>query len=172
LVLFLEGEKRAILSRTFAGGERRFVPWRGWTNAAGKLQTQSQVVPTTAQIGRLRLVRTGTLLSYFASEGLDQEFIPLQQYEVGDENVKEIRLAGTTGGLQAALEARVANLRLRTGSVPALLPANASPGFRPRWIVLALAVGLLLAFALGIAMALRRHRRRGRNAAEAATDLV
>ncbi len=166
LILQMEGRKTAVLSRTFAEGQKRFVMFYQWPDAAGTMKTQSNIERTQASRGRLRLVRTGTLLSYYAAEGPDQDFLALKQYEIGADDLKDIRVAGQTGGLQAALEGRFTNLRLRTGPAQ---PPEARPPQVPdvpaaagaRGLKLVLAAVVVIALALGIGLTVFRSRQRG-----------
>jgi hypothetical protein len=161
LILQLAGRKTIALSRTLADGEQRFVAFYQWHNAAGKQETLSKVLPTQAQTGRFRLVRTGSQLAYYASAGADKQFIPVASYEIGAEKLLDIRLAGQTGGTQAELDARFTNLRLQKGEVrePVVL-AMAPPVARRRWLALLLTVVALLIVAVGLALAVYRRRSR------------
>jgi len=161
LILHLRGEKKVILSRARAAGVQRFVAWRQWPDEAGKLRTQSKFTVTEAPAGRLRLVRTGTRVAYYAAAAPDPAFRLLEQYEVGDEDVKEVRIAGSTGGLQATLDARLTDLTVRTGAPPAAPePSPRAGGGR---IALAVLLGVLVLIPLAVAG--WRYARRGRRAA-------
>jgi hypothetical protein len=59
-------------------------------------RSSNAAFPTTARKGRLRLARTGSVLSYHASEGPQGEFRRLQQYEFGQADLKNIRIVGAT----------------------------------------------------------------------------
>lgn len=72
--------------------------------------------PTQAKSGRLRLARDGNDLSYLAAEG-DSAFKLLDKFPLGPEDVKEVRIVGSTGGEKAALDVRVRDLRVRAAAL-------------------------------------------------------
>ncbi len=84
-----------------------------WSNSTDKDMPNTRSFPAKAKTGRLRLTRTGNLLAYAVADGPDKDFIPLQQFPVGTEDLREIRITGNTGGDKAALDVRVTDLRIR-----------------------------------------------------------
>src|SRR5262249_10958134 len=118
--------------------------------------------------GRLRLVRTGSVMSYYVSEGFDGEFRLLQTYRFSDEPLEDVCLVGSTGGPRAALDARFTHLHIRA---PALTQGTGTglSGFGGReGFAVPLALGLVLALALGLGVAAVRQRRAGKGPAPAA----
>jgi hypothetical protein len=113
-------------------------------------------LPAQAKRGRLRLVRAGGDVSYFATEG-DGDFQLVQQYAVGTAPVKSIRIVGTTGGERASLDFRVHELRVRAESIPNLPSQQAAKG---TLAVVGLVVMLVI---IGLAVGFWLYRRRTNN---------
>jgi Protein of unknown function (DUF1583) C domain len=63
--------------------------------------------------GRLRLTRTGPIITGSFAEGDDSEFTELQRSEIGTADIRLIRTAGTAGGsAQAVLDMRILEFQL------------------------------------------------------------
>ncbi len=128
--------------------------------ATGKVQPKLHTVPTRAKTGRLRLVRTGSMLACFASEGAQEDFILLKEYPFSPLDVKQVSLYASTGGLKAALDARISDLRLVADSLPDLARRDPPPAGSRRWLTGAVLLNLLLLLAAVGAWLTLRHRRR------------
>jgi hypothetical protein len=159
----------ATLSRSVgAKAGSVFVTWYSLSkdNSVQK-ETRSHYFPTTAKTGRLRLVRDGAVLSYYIAEGTDGEFVLRKQYPFSEEELKEIRLAGSTGGPAATLDVRVTDLRVRAESIqgrPAEAPSPLVPqrADQKTWLAVAGVIGLVLALSLAGVWLYARRTRRGR----------
>jgi hypothetical protein len=157
---------QATISRAMGPQSGRvFVMWTSlWTDGADKATPLGAVFATEAKTGRLRLVRSGSDLSYYASEGADGDFNLLKVFPFGKEDLREVRIIGSTGGGQALLDALVADLRIRADAIPNM-PTVPAPGTSPPktaakgWLAAGLLVGLLfvLSIALGVWF-IRRQR--------------
>ncbi|MCI0685325.1 MAG: DUF1583 domain-containing protein [Gemmataceae bacterium] len=135
-----------------------------WTKAGKK--GPFAAFATTATSGRLRLVRTGAAISYYVAEGDAAEFTLLEQRPFSGGDVKEIQIAGSTGGPEATLDARFRDLRIGADVVPE------DSRSRPTWGRLEL-LGLGIVIALVAALATSRWayvRRRRRVAAAPAPE--
>ena len=128
--------------------------------------------PAASKSGRLRLVRTGPLLSHYVAEGPGKEFVFLRQHVFGTDDLKYVRIGGHTGGPKAALDARFTDLHIRAGSLPDVPePALASSEKAGTgWLYAGLVIGLLFAcsLALGGWLFVRQRRRAAEPPARAA----
>jgi serine/threonine protein kinase/predicted RNA-binding Zn-ribbon protein involved in translation (DUF1610 family) len=139
VILARSGWEVATLSRRVAveQGQPGVLAWR---------QIRSPVTLTLRQLGhgivnpvrsgRLRLVRSGSVLACYVAEGVDGPFQLLQRYSFSADDLKDIRIAGSTGSATASLHARITDLQVRAQRL--------AGGERPSsggalWLVLALA---------------------------------
>jgi hypothetical protein len=144
----------------------RVSRWNGaellaWMNepdeAGGERKEKFKEFPAPPPTGRLRVVRNGSMLSYYAAEGADGEFKLLQRYPFSAADLEDVRVTGSTGGPRAALEVRLTDLRIRADAFILREPE------RRGWIgPLALALAALLAVAAAVVLGLRRSRPRGK----------
>jgi hypothetical protein len=72
--------------------------------------------PAEANHGRLRMVRQGTDIIYFAADG-DRDFKLLNQRPFTADDLIDIRLVGTTGDEQCTLDVRLSDLVIRAASI-------------------------------------------------------
>jgi hypothetical protein len=156
---------RVSITRGMRHG-RGFTTWfERSPEGADKPQTELHSFPTKAKTGRLRLVRTGSLVSHYMAEESSNEFILLEQHPFGEEEVKTVRIGGQTGGPQAALDARITELHIRAGSLPDLADTATATGPQAKgkgWLLAVELFGLGTTFALlcGVGVWLYlRHRR-------------
>jgi hypothetical protein len=152
----------------------QFLAWMTvWDEVAQKDQTRGKGFRTAAKSGRLRLVRTGSALSYQVSESPDGEFVLLETFPFAAEDLKAVRLLGSTGGSNAALEVRVTDLHVRAGALPdvpeTIAPPEKSPG--RGWLAAGVIVGLVIASCVLCAwLHVRRGRRLGNLAESVSRD--
>jgi DNA-directed RNA polymerase subunit RPC12/RpoP len=126
------------------------------------LPGKGAVFPAQANKGRLRLVRTGASLAYFAADGDDAELTFLREYPFGEEDVSHVRLVGTTGGPPAALDVRFTDLSIRTGKAaprPAVAAQNSAAPPRKGRFAVPVFVGVAILLGVIMALAVWRHRR-------------
>jgi hypothetical protein len=159
-------EKVTTLSRMLnSNGKTEFTTWSSMPNLVdGKPRPTFNEYPTAAKKGRLRMVRTGSVVSYAKAEGAASEFTTLHQYPFSAEDVKEVQIYGTTGGPKAELAFRVTDLRIRAESLPGLpAAATTTTAESKSWLVVGeiLGLGIVLAVALGLGvwLYLRQSRR-------------
>jgi hypothetical protein len=156
----------ATINRVVATRGPLFVTWtRLWDPAAGKSISGGKDHPTTAAVGRLRLLRSGANLYYLTSTGVGGDFDFRGKARFGTEDLAQIQIKAATGGPRAALDVRVTDLLVRADAIPgapAATPAAASDPAAPpshesrRGWLLAMLVVLTLAL-LGL-LALYRSR--------------
>ena len=143
------------------------IPKDKWGNENfAKVEVQhSHHFPATANTGRLRLVRSGSLLYFFTSEGDSKDFAFLHKSEFGVKDLKNIRILGFTSGNGASLDLRITDLRIRadafakTATVIPMADVVEVPARRWWLIPLVIAVPfLLIVLALGIWLMMRLRR--------------
>jgi WD40 repeat protein len=123
----------ATFSRRMTAKGPHFFTWTSLRDKeTGKDKYMGREFPTKAKAGRLRLVRTGSLLSYYTAEGSNSEFTFLQQYPFGAEDLKDVRLMVAPGGPKAALDVRVTDLRIRAEALPGTAAAPGPLGLQER----------------------------------------
>jgi serine/threonine-protein kinase len=146
----------ATLSRNMGPEASIFATYRTLREQnADENNTRFDKFPTKAMKGQLRLVRTGTVLSYYAAEE-GQPFRLLKQYPFAGDDLEDVRITGWASGGQDALDFRITDLRI-WGDALRNLPTSGGRG--GSW----LAAGLGLLLALGACLAgwlLLRHRSR------------
>jgi hypothetical protein len=160
IVLDRPGLNAASLSRTVYGQGFEFVTWSALQpDGAQKPKIQMDYLPGADQARRLRLVRRGSMLLYYGSKGADDDFKLLKQHPFGPEDLKDVRLVGSTGDAAAALEARVSELRVRAESLPGLAADDAGGVGGTVWLLMVLALFLAAVLCVGLWHVARRRRR-------------
>src|SRR5262249_37328660 len=94
-----------------------FTAWKPPADKKAEKQKGPIRLLTQAMSGQLRLLRTGSVLLYFAAEGASNEFALIKQVNYGTEDLKYIRIIGTTGGIDAFVDVHVIELRVRAESL-------------------------------------------------------
>ena len=159
LGIFQDTPRANVASVTRSVGAKvgpAFVAWESlWNDETGKPDKKSKVVPTDAMAGRLRLVRTGSVLSYYVAKDSDRDFTLLQQYAFGTADLKEVRVTTSTGGPRAALDVRFTDLRVRAAALP-YIPGAETPLRSWRGPVL-VGAAAAVALALGAWLVVRRN---------------
>jgi hypothetical protein len=167
------GMNRGFISRVTRQG-KQFVTWYYLAREAPeKPVSVLRPFPAKENSGRLRLVRTGSLLHHYVAEGDDDAFTLLQQHPFGTEDLQAIRWGGQTGDAKAALEGRFLDLHIRADGLPDLpstrpppapgqqaMPAPDAPKRASGSLAIAVAGGLALALAFAILLAFVAYRRR------------
>jgi hypothetical protein len=144
---------------------RRVSRWSGteflaWARQKedGHDRSKFKEFSTRAKSGRLRLVRTGSIVSYYAAEGPDDLYTLLQQFPFSPNSLENIRIVASTGGPKAALDVRFTDLHVRAESLnivsdPPILPVQ---GKGSSLVVFA---GVFMSIVvLGTFLAVWRHR--------------
>jgi hypothetical protein len=165
------GDIASLSRQSGVGPGARFLAWmRRRDEATGKDQVRAKERRTNAKAGRLRMVRAGSGLSYYASQGDDGPFTFVERFPFGDRDVNEISVTGATAGAEASLDARVTDLRIRADSLPALplpeAPDGAAAPARGSWLwaILGVAAAAVLAMVASLGAWRSRLLRRGREA--------
>jgi hypothetical protein len=151
--------------RVHANADTQFLAWVTlWDEAAGKNRQKAKGFPTTAMTGRIRLARTGAILSYSAAEGPVGEFVVLQQYPFGAEDLKHVGLVGATDDAQGSLDVRVTDFHVRAEALPNLPAAAPAKAGGEGWLMAAALLGLATALPLLAALGVRLYAGRSRGA--------
>jgi len=119
--------------------------------------------------GRLRLVRSGATLFFFTSDGPGEDFVLLQTKEFGKEDLKNVRILGSTGGPGAFFDALVTDVSIRAEALPKVSEAGPprAPGTGGRgWLVAVLALAVL-PVAVAVSLGAWHYARTRRRAAPA-----
>jgi hypothetical protein len=154
IVLDKPGLNAATISRMVSKRGDEVSTWVGLQpDLAGKPQTKIQYHRAEARSGRLRLARHGNALFYHAAEGNDGDFVLLKRYPFETDDLKVIRLVGTTGADTAALEVRVTEMRIRAENLPGLSNPENGP-MTSTW-----RLGLLAAVFVAVFVAVRLYAR-------------
>jgi serine/threonine protein kinase len=149
-------------------GGSQFIAFSSqWKNASEKLEKRNMVFSTTAKKGRFRLVRQGGVLFFWVSEDADTDFKLLREYRFSDEDLKFIRIVGSTGSPTAYLDARVWDLRIKGGNdhlEAPTSPANTPLKPEPKgYLAVALLIGLTITLSLAMALWFFVRQRRGKD---------
>src|SRR2546421_5944689 len=135
-----------------------FSTWIDLNNMPDHRQIRdSKTAPASAMSGRLRLVRTGSILSQYVAEGSSDDFRFLWNHPLGADDVR-VRIGGFTGGPKASLEAHLSDLRIRAGALPNI-PAEESDRVlgKEAALVIVLAAFLAMILVFGAWLVLRRR---------------
>lgn len=115
------------------------------TTPEGKRQSRHRYLDTTCTSGHLRLTRKGRDVSFSASEE-DGVFHLLHFSELGAEDLRRVSVAAYPGLAVNAVDLRLRDIRIRTGSLPDVPQEETSAPARWRWKAwLAAAISLLAA---------------------------
>ncbi len=114
----------ASLNRRVVPNDKDSRQYHAWLTLGppDTVKRHNRVRPTDAKSGRLRLVREGAELAYLVADGDDDAFTLLAKFPLGPEDVKEVRIVGSTGGDKAAIDVRVRDLRIKAAALPRPAP--------------------------------------------------
>jgi len=159
VVLDRPGLNAASLSRTVYGKGVEFVSWSALQpEGAGEARTTMEYDPAEGKTARLRLARSGSVLSFYGATGFQKEFRLLRKHPFGAEELNEVRLVGSTGGADAVLDVRVTDLQLRAESLLNLPGADPGHSRGKGWLLLGVGVGVAITFSLLGVWLYMRHR--------------
>ena len=109
----------ATLTRKTSATEIDYIAWRSVSmEPDGPTEAAAKTFKTMAKSGRLRLVRNESTMLFCVAEGAEQEFKLLDKTSIRHEDLRNIRVFGTTGDKNASLDVRVTNLRIRADAFP------------------------------------------------------
>jgi hypothetical protein len=122
-------------------GSSVFFAHRASTPHGRSREHHGTTTPTKNRSGKLRFVRTGSILAYLAAEGKSDSFRELAQYEIGKNDVNAVRVAADNGGSPTLVHVRINSLKIVADDLgdPTPLPPASS-----RWL-LWLGLGVVLA---------------------------
>jgi hypothetical protein len=115
--------------------------------------------PTAEKVGRLRLVRSGSLLYCFGAQGDENDFTLLKIHPFSAEKLKGVFFAARNDNQQPSLDVRFTELRIRADKIGEETVATA-PSTK-KGMSLFLLLGLAITFAIVLAVwYFQRYRRR------------
>jgi predicted RNA-binding Zn-ribbon protein involved in translation (DUF1610 family) len=143
----------------------------------GKRRYKNQFFPASSRSGQLRVSRIGTQVTFWAADGDRADFRELCRYDLGDDDLKMVRLGANTGHARQAVDLRVTDLQIRAqaldlpqGPVVEAMAAG-EPGRRASgWLTAAGIIGLLTALAFLSLLLLACRTRRAAAAGTPAPD--
>ncbi len=104
-------------------GEQVFLCHRAFTPPGEERKHEGKRPPTSALSGSLRLVRTGTTLSYQVAEGGRSTFQELYQTEWRGEDLDTVRFAVDNGGSPTLVDVRIKAVSIRADDFGSARPA-------------------------------------------------
>jgi serine/threonine protein kinase len=178
LLAQVDDAQEVLISRViWKNGQPLYGMWQNlWNTDTQKTDSSGTNRRAAGKSGRLRLVRTGKTIRFWAAEGVNAEFAMLHELPFTDANLQRVRILCGTGGRDSALDVRLTDLHIRAASLPRLprpelatppQPGAAVPDIAEQlaehgWLVTAIAIALSVAvlFAATAALALLRRRRK------------
>jgi serine/threonine protein kinase len=160
------GDAVSLARRVTKEGDTIFVSDR-MKPADGKLSHRTKERPSTSATGKLRLRRVGSRMLFFVADGLDAEFVQLNEVEFGTADVRPIQVGGNSGRSNAGLDFRLLNFTVRAADMPGRpdpAPASLPKAMAKEWLVAVEVAGLVVTLALltlGALYFARRGRGRG-----------
>ncbi len=137
--------------------EDRFVALNAsWDGARN--QREQQALAATKPDGRLRLSRTGSILTYAAADGEDGEFRDFHVTEIGTGDITSLRIQATASGGAVPVDVRLHNLTIRANRLDnRAVGSAASGGVDKLWIV-----GIVNVVVVAVILVVRRLMRQRR----------
>jgi hypothetical protein len=128
-------------------GRETYACSRMTTNGQGKRDYNSLLFPASEPTGRLRLTRSQTEVTCWAADGDTQEFQELCRLDLGDEELKYVRLCAYTGHAPESVDVRIVDVRIGSDQpLPEIAQAApAASGGMAKGVALPVALGLALA---------------------------
>jgi hypothetical protein len=150
----------ATMSRALGTkNQKMFITWSR-TRVNEKPNVSSQLYPAETRSGKLRLVRNGSTLYFYALEDGQDDFRLLNKHEFGDGDLQKIEIHAATGGAKDALEARVTDLSIKAEALANLPPAPEPTASAPlpsteragslRWLLAIVVVLALISIAIAL----------------------
>jgi WD40 repeat protein len=163
------------LSRAIRGNSRVAIAWSSlWDEAAGKTKQRFRGSPTEAKWGKLRLIRSGPVLSYALAADGASDYMGIDETPFAADDVKTVSLVGQTGSPQAWLDVRFTDVRIRADSLPGMSepewsdPAAAAEA-KKGWLGAGLVIALLTVTGVVVGAVVYSRRRPTKTGAPAAT---
>lgn len=154
---------RAMIFRSIA--LRSAVPMKAFSNwfylsdpkTGKRLADGGKAFPTSRMKGRLRLVRNGSTLSYYAGDESGDELTLLDQHAFSTQDLNAVRIGGITGGPKASLDFLITDLSVRAESLPNMPGPPELPEERG-WLLIGTALALAILLGLGAWLYRRQSR--------------
>jgi Protein of unknown function (DUF1583) len=111
-------------------GSSVFFTHHASTPPGGKREHHGNTTPISSRSGKLRLVRTGSTLSYLAAEGRSDSYREIDRFEIGRDEVNTVRIAASNGGSPTLVDVRINSLKVVADELGETTPR---PPPRSRW---------------------------------------
>lgn len=115
-------------------GNSVFFAHRASTPAGGKREHNGSAGPTKCRSGKLRLVRTGSTLTYLAAEGQSDSFRKIDEFELGENDVDAVRIAADNGGSPTLVDVRISSLKIVANELGDPTPLPPPSARWPLWL--------------------------------------
>jgi serine/threonine protein kinase len=129
-----------------------FLTWLSlWRPETNQLERRGQEFPALASEGKLRLARTGSVISYYAADGRGEEFKLLRQSPFSVRDLEDVKIVALTGGSRASLDVRITDVQIHADALLSLVSAPAplvEKQTSKGWLAAGGLAGLLLTLAL------------------------
>jgi serine/threonine protein kinase len=127
----------------------------------GKLEHKTEMRPSSAETGKLRIQRAGSRVRFLVAEEDSAEFTQVDDLEFGAGNVTFVQVSGNGGGSESGLDIRLLDFTLRTADPAASATVPSLSGGK-EGLVWVLTFGLLITLALAVVGLYLRRRHRAR----------
>jgi hypothetical protein len=115
----------------------------------GEARDDRKFFVAEADQGQLRLVRTGSQLSFLAAEADSEEFRELRAIEFGVDPLQSVQLLADSGGSEQPMSIRLTHLSIRAERFPFGLPPAKQRSFWRTWAFWSL-VGVFVLIGCGV----------------------
>ncbi len=150
-------EAASVQRLSMVGTGHGYSSHRAIPDRDGKLKHTSEIRPTQATKGRLRLKRSGSTLHYLVADGDSETFSETRQAEFTTGDLSQVYFVAQTGGSPTKVDVLWTGIDIRAEKLVRSFEAQSSP----HWVTWAAGIAVVGAMAL-VAVAwirLRRGRR-------------
>ena len=141
-------DNMAVVQRQTGWNDFRAL-WQKLDEGEGRpMLANTDFRPARETRGSLRLVRTGTMLSWYVVDGPGSEFVLLHQEPYSGENIKNVRIVAMTGGTRTTFDVRVLDFHVQAAELPLPSSARLPKAERVTWPLWPFTLAAILSFVL------------------------